>query len=77
MFEGVTVLDEHSASCAGRHPTLTSELWTTAPEPSPEHEAFRSSVKQWLEREIAPHSLEWDRAGIFPREIFKGVSRLV
>lgn len=44
---------------------------------TPEHEAFRSSVKQWVEREIAPHSLEWDRAGIFPREIFKGVSRLV
>jgi citronellyl-CoA dehydrogenase len=37
---------------------------------TPEHDAFRRSVRQWVERELAPHALEWDRAGLFPREIF-------
>ena len=36
-----------------------------------EHEAFRRSVRAWVEKELAPHALEWDRAGIFPREVFK------
>ncbi|MFT3707923.1 MAG: acyl-CoA dehydrogenase family protein [Archangium sp.] len=43
---------------------------------TPEHEAFRKSVRQWVERELAPHALEWDRAGIFPKEIFKQAGEL-
>ena len=43
---------------------------------TPEHEAFRKSVRQWVEKELAPHALEWDRAGIFPREIFKKAGEL-
>jgi citronellyl-CoA dehydrogenase len=38
---------------------------------TPEHEAFRKTVRQWVEKELAPHAVEWDRAGIFPKEIFK------
>ena len=41
-----------------------------------EHEAFRKSVRQWVEKELAPHALEWDRAGIFPREVFKMAGEL-
>ncbi len=41
-----------------------------------EHEAFRKSVRTWVEKELAPHSLEWDRAGIFPREVFKMAGEL-
>ncbi|MBX7112774.1 MAG: acyl-CoA dehydrogenase family protein [Myxococcaceae bacterium] len=41
-----------------------------------EHEAFRKSVRNWVEKELAPHALEWDRAGIFPREIFKQAGEL-
>jgi citronellyl-CoA dehydrogenase len=36
-----------------------------------EHEAFRKSVRTWVEKELTPHALEWDRAGIFPKQIFK------
>jgi citronellyl-CoA dehydrogenase len=43
---------------------------------TPEHEAFRKSVRQWVERELAPHALEWDRAGIFPKEVFKQAGEL-
>jgi citronellyl-CoA dehydrogenase len=36
-----------------------------------EHELFRKSVRQFVERELQPHAREWDEAGIFPREVFK------
>ena len=41
-----------------------------------EHEAFRKTVRAWVEKELAPHALEWDRAGIFPREVFKQAGEL-
>ena len=43
---------------------------------TPEHEAFRKTVREWVEKELAPHALEWDRAGIFPREVFKKAGEL-
>jgi citronellyl-CoA dehydrogenase len=43
---------------------------------TPEHEAFRAAVRKWVERELAPHALEWDRAGTFPREIFRQAGEL-
>lgn len=36
-----------------------------------EHEAFRKTVRAFVDKEMAPYGLEWDRAGIFPRELFK------
>ncbi|MGA9524209.1 MAG: acyl-CoA dehydrogenase family protein [Myxococcaceae bacterium] len=41
-----------------------------------EHDAFRKTVRSWVEKELAPHALEWDRAGIFPREVFKKAGEL-
>jgi citronellyl-CoA dehydrogenase len=41
-----------------------------------EHEAFRKSVRAWVERELTPHALEWDKAGIFPKEVFKQAGEL-
>jgi citronellyl-CoA dehydrogenase len=41
-----------------------------------EHEAFRKTVRAWVEKELTPHSLEWDRAGIFPREVFTQAGEL-
>ena len=41
-----------------------------------EHEAFRRTVRAFAEKELAPHALEWDRAGIFPKEIFKKCGEL-
>jgi len=39
-----------------------------------EHEAFRASMRRFVEREIAPHVDEWDEAGGFPRELYKKAS---
>jgi citronellyl-CoA dehydrogenase len=41
-----------------------------------EHQAFRKSVRTFVEKELQPHAVEWDRAGIFPKEIFKKCGEL-
>ncbi|WP_164000311.1 acyl-CoA dehydrogenase family protein [Pyxidicoccus caerfyrddinensis] len=43
---------------------------------TPEHEAFRRTVRQFVEKELTPHALEWDRAGHFPREVYKKCGEL-
>ncbi|MEW6703760.1 MAG: acyl-CoA dehydrogenase family protein [Pseudomonadota bacterium] len=41
-----------------------------------EHEAFRASVRSFVEREIAPHIHAWDEAGSFPRELYAKAAAL-
>ena len=36
-----------------------------------EHAMIRDTVRKFASREIAPYSAEWDKAGIFPRELFQ------
>src|SRR6185436_13743042 len=36
-----------------------------------EHEAFRDTVRRFVEREIMPHATAWDEAGEFPRELYR------
>jgi acyl-CoA dehydrogenase len=38
---------------------------------SAEHEAFRASVRRFVDAEIAPHVHMWDEAGTFPRDLYK------
>ena len=33
------------------------------------HDAWRRTVRSFVERDIAPHVNEWDEAGVFPREL--------
>lgn len=35
------------------------------------HEAFRATVRRFVEKEISPFVDEWDEAGGFPRELYK------
>lgn len=35
------------------------------------HEAFRATLRRFVDREIAPHVDQWDEAGTFPRELYK------
>ncbi|MGZ4212335.1 MAG: acyl-CoA dehydrogenase family protein [Actinomycetota bacterium] len=35
-----------------------------------EHEAFRDSVRQFIQKEIAPNVEEWERARDFPRDLY-------
>src|SRR5216684_3182065 len=41
-----------------------------------EHELFRKTVRSFVERELTPFALEWDRAGIFPRDVFRKCGEL-
>jgi len=36
-----------------------------------DHEAFRRTVRDFVEKELAPHGREWDERGEFPRSLFK------
>src|SRR5918911_679457 len=47
-----------------------------APGFTAEHDLFRKNLRAYVERELAPHALEWDEAGIFPREVFTGMAEL-
>lgn len=35
-----------------------------------EHEAFRASVRAFLDKEVLPHQQAWDAEGIVPRQLF-------
>src|SRR6267378_591242 len=41
-----------------------------------EHELFRRNLRAYVEKELAPHALEWDEAGIFPRVVFTGMAEI-
>jgi len=41
-----------------------------------EHQAFRRVVRQFAERELAPHARAWDEAGEFPRALFRRFGEL-
>ena len=40
-----------------------------------DHEAFRASVRTFVDKEIAPHVDDWSAAGITPRELFVAAGR--
>jgi citronellyl-CoA dehydrogenase len=41
-----------------------------------DHQAFRRMVREFCERELAPHAREWDERGEFPRELFRRFAEL-
>ncbi|MCI0490991.1 MAG: acyl-CoA dehydrogenase family protein [Blastocatellia bacterium] len=49
----------------------TQAIKTEYPYFTEEHDMLRETVKLFSQTEIAPHTEEWDEAGIFPKELFK------
>ncbi len=43
---------------------------------SEEHEIFRRTVKQFVEKEIRPYATSWDEQGHFPVELFRRLGEL-
>src|SRR5437867_9138593 len=41
-----------------------------------EHEEFRLHVRQFVQAELAPHAMEWEREGRFPDWVFKRMGDL-
>ena len=46
------------------------------PQFTQEHEIFRKNVGNFVEQELAPHVIEWEEAGIFPRWVFEKMGEL-
>jgi len=44
--------------------------------PSPEHQAFRKVVREFVEAEITPHAADWDRDHYFPVETVRKMGDL-
>ena len=42
----------------------------------PEHDAYRESMRDFLEKEVEPNYAGWERAGIVPRELFTKIGEL-
>lgn len=43
---------------------------------TPEHDAFRRSVRRFVEQELLPHINDWDEAETFPRELYQRAGEL-
>ncbi|MBM3273971.1 MAG: acyl-CoA dehydrogenase family protein, partial [Candidatus Sericytochromatia bacterium] len=41
-----------------------------------EHDMFRATVREWLDREVTPHADEWEELGRIPREAFRRMGEL-
>jgi len=41
-----------------------------------EHQELRETVRRFVEKEIAPHVMEWEEAREFPRELFNRCAEL-
>lgn len=41
-----------------------------------EHEIFRKTFRDFVEKELAPHAEEWEKAQLFPREVFTKMGQL-
>ncbi len=54
--------------------SILPETRAASPFYSAEHEAFRQTVRRFVDREIAPYVDQWDEAEEFPRELYKKAS---
>jgi alkylation response protein AidB-like acyl-CoA dehydrogenase len=43
---------------------------------SPEHDELRTSIRAFVETELAPHASEWEGRGYFPNDVFKRMGDL-
>src|SRR5258708_26559236 len=41
-----------------------------------EHEIFRKTLRDYVAKELAPYVDEWEKAELFPREVFKRCGEL-
>src|SRR6476646_7582465 len=41
-----------------------------------EHEIFRKTLRDWVQKELVPHVEEWEKAELFPNEVFKKAGQM-
>ena len=45
-------------------------------QPTPDQRLIQDSVRDFAQREILPHRMEWDESQHFPREVFAAMGEL-
>jgi acyl-CoA dehydrogenase len=55
---------------ADSHQPHLPDFVPASPFHTEEHEAFRNTVRRFVDREIMPHVDQWDEAEEFPRELY-------
>ena len=55
-------------------PAMESPNGPPSPFYTEEHEAFRRTVRRFVDREIMPHVDAWDEAEEFPRDLYRKAS---
>jgi acyl-CoA dehydrogenase len=56
---------------------MAADLYpSTAPLDSPEHEAFRSTVRRFVDDEVVPHHAQWEAEGQVPRALWRRAGEL-
>src|SRR3546814_11066685 len=43
----------------------------------PEHDAFRETVRRFVEKELVPQHGQWEKEGVVPREVWRSEERRV
>src|SRR5690242_5905248 len=54
----------------------SQEVRVSSFELSPEHEAFRQSVREFAQAEIAPYAAQWDKEHYFPVDVVRKMGKL-
>jgi acyl-CoA dehydrogenase len=49
---------------------------TSSPFYTADHNAWRDTLRRWVDREIAPHATAWDEAGEIPRDLYRKAADL-
>src|SRR5260370_10441776 len=65
---------EAPMAVADSHQPHLPDFVPASPFHTEEHEAFRNTVRRFVEREIMPHVDQWDEAEEFPRELYRKAS---
>src|SRR6185437_16280708 len=76
-----------NASCTNHSPRCFSAFFQVESRRKPardlmptpfkeDHQQFRQTVRQFCERELAPHVAEWERDELFPNWVFKRAGEL-
>ena len=55
---------------------LAADATRNASWPTPEHEAFRATVRRFVAEHVTPHHAQWEREGQVPRELWRRAGEL-
>ena len=71
LFDSMTREVRPLRAPAAADPAMVASSGAPSPFYTPEHEAFRQTVRRFVDREIMPFVDKWDEAEEFPRELYR------